>query len=244
MDERNLNIPHATYLKVELAMTKQINNHSLAESISALADNEASPLELHRLLKASESDPEVKSTWSRYQLISAAMRRDLPEIQTGDFAARLSAALEDEPSHKSAPSEGGQWWKNLGRVAVAASVAVVAIVGIQNFPGQLAGPELATVASDSDAASSEMSSRSAVSLPAGYYAPSLPVARTASAQLGYEPSARQVLFEPRQQETLPVSLDEIRAHLHQLFQEHSDHAALNSNHGVLPYARVVADDED
>src|SRR5690625_5430743 len=88
MDERNLNIPHATYLKVELAMTKQINNHSLAESISALADNEASPLELHRLLKASESDPEVKSTWSRYQLISAAMRRDLPEIQTGDLARK------------------------------------------------------------------------------------------------------------------------------------------------------------
>src|SRR5690625_6623274 len=81
------------------------------------------------------------------------MRRELPEIQTGDFAARLSAALEDEPSHKSAPSEGGQWWKNLGRVAVAASVAVVAIVGIQNFPGQLAEPELATVASGSDATS-------------------------------------------------------------------------------------------
>ena len=225
-------------------MTKQSNNHSLAESISALADNEVSPLELHRLLKASESDPEVKSTWTRYQLISGAMRRDLPEIQTGDFAARLSAALEDEASHKGVPNKAGQWWKNLGRVAVAASVAVVAIMGVQNLPGHLSEPELATVASDSEATPAEVPSRSAVSLPAGYYAPSLPVARTASAQIGYEPSARQVLFEPRQQETLPVSLDEIRAHLHQLFQEHSDHAALNSNHGVLPYARVVADDED
>lgn len=228
-------------------MTKQSNNHSLAESISALADNEASPLELHRLLKASESDPDVKSTWNRYQLISAAMRRELPEIQTGDFAARLSAALEDEPSHKGVPSKAGQWWKNLGRVAVAASVAVVAIMGVQNLPGHLGEPEFAEVASGSEITPTEVPSRSAVSLPAGYYAPSLPVARTASAQIGYEPrarEARQVLFEPYQQETLPVSLDEIRAHLHQLFQEHSEHAALNSNHGVLPYARVVADDED
>lgn len=97
-------------------MTKQSNNHSLAESISALADNEASPLELHRLLKACESDPEVKSTWARYQLISAAMRRDLPEVQTGDFAARLSAALENEPSHKGEPvgqTCGGKGWAEL-----------------------------------------------------------------------------------------------------------------------------------
>lgn len=227
-------------------MTKQSNNHFLAETISALADNETSPLELHRLLKASESDPEVKSTWARYQLISAAMRRDLPEIQTGDFAARLSAALEDEPNHTGVPSKSkaGQWWKNLGRVAVAASVAVVAIMGVQNFPGQMSEPELASVTPAGEIGQTEAPSRSAVSLPAGYYAPSLPVARTASAQIGYEPNARQVLFEPRQQETHPVNLDEIRAHLHQLFQEHSDHAALNSNQGVLPYARVVADDED
>lgn len=228
-------------------MTKQSNNHSLAESISALADNEASPLELHRLLKACESDPEVKSTWARYQLISAAMRRDLPEVQTGDFAARLSAALENEPSHKGGASRANLWWKGLGRVAVAASVAVVAIVGVQNIPTQLGEPEFAAVTPDDDMTSTEAPVRSAVSLPAGYYAPSLPVARAASAQVGYEPrvrEARQVLFEPRQQETLPVNLDEIRAHLHQLFEEHSDHAALNSNHGVLPYARVVADDED
>ncbi|MDQ2075278.1 sigma-E factor negative regulatory protein [Marinimicrobium sp. ABcell2] len=231
-------------------MTKQSNNHPLAESVSALADNEASPLELHRLLKASESDPEIKSTWARYQLISAALRHDLPEIQTGDFAARMSAALEDEVSHKGAPGKASQWWKNLGRVGVAASVAVVAIMGVQQLPGHLADPELAAAgqtAQSSEVTRSEAPSRSAVSLPAGYYSPSLPVARTASAQSGYEPrsrDARQVLFEPRQQESVPVNIDEIRAHLHQLIQEHSDHAALNSNHGALPYARVVADDED
>src|SRR5690606_37766637 len=97
---------------------------------------------------------------------------------------------------------------------------------------------------------SETPTRPAVSLPAGYNTDTVPVARTASAglggQRGYEPlprTRRQVLFAPRQ-ESVPVPIEEIRAYLSALVEEHSDHAAQNSNQGALPYARVVADDED
>lgn len=233
-------------------MTEQSNNHSLPESLSALADGEASSLELHRLLKASETDPEVKATWSRYQLISSAMRRDLPAFEASDLAARVSLALDDEASHKSASGKMSHWWQNLGRVGVAASVAVAALVGVQQFPGGTAEPELASserVEQGVQVVQEESQNRPAVSLPAGYAGQgtaAAPLARTASAQSGYDPrpqEARQVLFVPRQ-ESVPVNVEEIRAHLNQLIQEHSDHAVLNSNHGALPYARVVADDED
>lgn len=242
-------------------MTEQSNNHPLAESVSALADDEASALELHRLLKASETDPEIKAVWSRYQLIGSAMRRELPAVQVGDLASRISAAIEQEDLYSSeslpAPSEAsgeerrrfGGWWQQLGRVAVAASVAVVAVIGVQQFPIESAAPELAgsaPIPSDGEAETREDSPRSAVSLPAGYYAPNLPVARNASAQTGYAPRSsegRQVLFVPRQTST-PVPVEEIRAQLHQLIEAHSEHAARNTNQGVLPFARIVVEEED
>lgn len=242
-------------------MTEQSNNHPLAESVSALADDESSALELHRLLKASETDPEIKAIWSRYQLIGAAMRRELPALQGSEFASRISAAVELEdllpPEHsQSAPEASeqrqrrfGGWWQQLGRVAVAASVAVVAVIGVQQFPSETAAPELAGADSApvaAEAESREDSPRAAVSLPAGYYTPNLPAARNVSAQTGYEPrssEARQVMFVPRQAST-PVPVEEIRAHLHQLIEAHSEHAARNTSQGVLPFARVVVEEED
>lgn len=240
-------------------MTEQSNNHPLAESVSALADDEASSLELHRLLKASETDPEIKATWSRYQLIGSAMRRELPAVNVGDLASRVSAAVEqidlDAPENPQAtenpvkePRRFGGWWQQLGRVAVAASVAVVAVLGVQQFPLESPAPELAGSApapSVGEAEAREDSPRPAVSLPAGYYAPNLPVARNASVQGGYEPrsgEARQVLFVPRQTST-SVPVEEIRAHLHQLIEAHSEHAARNTNQGVLPFARVVVEED-
>ncbi len=239
-------------------MTEQTNNHPLAESVSALADDEASGLELHRLLKASETDPEIKAIWSRYQLIGSAMRRELPALQGTDLARQISAAIEQEDLYVPEPLQGpsepsgegqrrfGGWWQQLGRAAVAASVALVAVVGVQQFPLDPTAPKLAGGASSSvEAQSREDSPRSAVSLPAGYYAPNLPVTRNASVQTGYEPrssEARQVLFVPRQAST-PVPVEEIRAHLNQLIEAHSEHAARNTNQGVLPFARVVVEED-
>src|SRR5690554_6715693 len=125
-----------SFTEVKLRMTQQTNSHPLAESISALADNQASELELQRILKASESDPEVNATWSRYQVTSAAMRGDLPILELSDFAARVSAAIDKEETYKvepeSAPKKPVGWWQNLGRFAVATSVAGGVVLFAQN----------------------------------------------------------------------------------------------------------------
>lgn len=255
-------------------MTEQ-NNHPLNESLSALVDGEATPLELRRLLKASASESELNERWSRYHLASAAMRRDLGAVAPAGFAAGVSKALEQEPSaafdeepsaavneepsaafgdKPSAAAKPRSWWQGLGRVAVAASVAGAVLIGVQQYPGGFeAGAGSTSVASGSGIETNEAQTQSGtadrepVSLPAGYQAPAFPAARTASAQSGYEPAQRtnrEVIFVPVQSESSQVPVEEIRAYLNQLMQEHSAHAARNSNQGVLPFARASSEDDN
>lgn len=228
-------------------MTEQ-SNHSMNESLSALVDGEASPLEVRRLLKAGATDSEVSeftTRWSRYQLAGSVMRRELEVMAPSGFADRIRAALEEEAS----PSSGQRhWWQRVGQAAVAASVAGAVLIGVQQYPGTASEN---TVAGNTPAAAqsgaNDVSRSQPVSLPAGYQAPSLPTARTASAESGYDPvqrPSREVIFVPVRAETDQIPAEEIRAYLNQLMQAHSDHAARNSNQGVLPFARVTNQDEE
>lgn len=232
-------------------MTQQTTHHPLAESLSALMDNEASELELQRILKASESDTEVRATWSRYQVARAALHRDLPVLEVGDFAARVSAALEQEDTHAAAPitaaapeKKAVQWWQNVARFAVAASVAGGVVLFAQNFGGT--SPEApATMAATAPATTAVP----APSLPAGYHAQPLS-ARAVGLQTGYESRQqdnRQVMFVPlpsSSQSAAQVSNEEVRDYLNKLIEEHADNAALNSGQGMLPFARVVLTEEE
>ena len=154
------------------------------------------------------------------------------------FAERVSAALENEPT-----ARRSNWWQSLSRVAVAASVAGALVVGVQQYPqwaGSSAPAELA--ATEAEAPNGNASAeQETLSLPAGYNAPSQPIARTASAQSGYEPNQREqrrVLFVPIQAQSSQVPLEEVRAYLYYLMQQHTHQAARNNNQGVLPYARL------
>jgi len=208
------------------------------EALSALADGEASELELRRLLKASESDPGLDARWERYQLMGSALRQDLQLGAPQGFAGRVSQAVQDEPS-----SVRSNWLQSLGRVAVAASVAGALVLGVQQYPQWSGGSAPAEMAGNEAGASEGQGGgeQETLSLPAGYNAPSQPMARTASAQSGYEPSEqerRRVLFVPIQSQSGQVPLEEVRAYLDYLMQEHTHQAARNSNQGALPYARL------
>lgn len=120
-----------------------MSREALKESLSAVMDNEADELELRRLLAASD-DPQLRSTWSRYQLARAAMHKDLlvPHL---DIAAAVSAALADEalPEPVKAVASRGSW-RGLGRMAVAASVTVAVLAGVRLYNGgDMAGQQLA-----------------------------------------------------------------------------------------------------
>ncbi|WP_111640390.1 sigma-E factor negative regulatory protein [Marinimicrobium alkaliphilum] len=224
-------------------MTEPTHHHPLAESLSALMDDQADEMELQRLLKASESDAELKATWSRYQMASASLRRDLPATAPSDFGARLSAALADEPALGAGRGSAlNRWWQNAGRVAVAASVAAAVIFGVQQYGGGSApvGGEAPAMA---ESERSEL--RPSASAPAGFQSPALN-ARPVSAQSGFDgrsQQARQVIFEPRQAND-QIPIEQIRAYLNLLIDEHTDHASFNSGQGMLPFARAVVGETD
>ncbi|EGM78794.1 negative regulator of sigma E activity [Rheinheimera sp. A13L] len=119
--------------------------------ISAASDNQAiSPEQLDRLLQ----DAEVQQSFARYHLIGAAIRNELPAKLDMQFADNFASLLDQEPAyqlesspvvhHQKAPVS---FWTKLGEAAntgwfktgfqgtVAASVALVAVLGVQQFQG-------------------------------------------------------------------------------------------------------------
>jgi sigma-E factor negative regulatory protein RseA len=109
----------------------------LREQISALCDHELPEGEHELLLRRFSVEKSLRLHWERYHLIGAAMRKELPAVDSRGLADRVMASLRIETV---AEPEQARFTPNLLRgfagMAIAATVAVVAIVGI----GRSAGP--------------------------------------------------------------------------------------------------------
>lgn len=117
--------------------------------VSALVDNEANV----DTLNVSDVNTE---TFARYSLIGDVMRSETaPSIQI-DIAAKVAQQLEQEPVHAQFARQDdtadeavvntntvvrGNWWRGIAQTAIAASVAVVAVVGVQQYGATGANPE-------------------------------------------------------------------------------------------------------
>ncbi len=101
----------------------------LREMISALTDDEIPTAELEMLLRRVSRDPELKACWGRYQLIGECVRGELAGQADLSLVDRIHAALEDEPT-ASGPRQPS-WLKTAAGVAIAASVAMVAVFTMQ-----------------------------------------------------------------------------------------------------------------
>jgi len=224
----------------DIAMTENNGREQLNESISALVDGEASDIELRRIIKASESDDDVRKQWSRYQLISQVMQGEAPASARVDLSASIRTAIEDEPEAKKG------WFHNAARVAIAASVAGVVVMTAQLSQQQSIAPE-AQVAGRTEAP--QAVSPATLSLPAGFQAPSV-AARTVSSE-----SVSSFIQKERQSGSVAPSpqlvlkssampSQEVQQHIQEIMTLHANQAALNSNRGILPYARVPVQGAD
>lgn len=110
-------------------------SESLRESISALVDDEAQELELHRVLANMEENEELRHTWRRYQAASFTMKRQMDCRFDMDISDRVSAALVDEPIIDSdVPVEktlSARIFKPALSMAVAASAAFLVVFAVQ-----------------------------------------------------------------------------------------------------------------
>ena len=112
-------------------------NEANKERLSAFMDDEIEGLDknqVEQLLK----DPDMLDTWSRYHLVSDALRRNLPEHLDRDLAGRISGAIEREPAIVAPGVLSRSFARPVAGFAIAASVAALAIFGIQQQ--QPAGP--------------------------------------------------------------------------------------------------------
>ena len=110
----------------------------LNEQLSALVDGELAEHEYELLLARLDNDPELRARWARYNLISDTLRNHLPDRLAPGLAAQVSGALDQEPSHATATpltGHGGRLGKQVIGGALAAAVAVVAIIGVQQQLG-------------------------------------------------------------------------------------------------------------
>jgi len=112
------------------------------ESLSALADGECDELERVRILKTLRGSAELRKRWEGMHAVRAVMRGERGDLLSADFADNVSRAI-DEEAHMLVPERTGDgarvprsWRKPAAGLAIAASVAVVSILGLQTLQNQ------------------------------------------------------------------------------------------------------------
>jgi sigma-E factor negative regulatory protein RseA len=109
-------------------------SEQIREQVSAFLDGELPDTETELLLKRLTRDGELRESFGRYALIGEALRGSGSPILTRGFASRVNLAIDGEPAHEpalSTPPRASRWWRPLAGVSVAAGVAAVAIVALQ-----------------------------------------------------------------------------------------------------------------
>lgn len=117
-------------------MTDKHNEH-----LSALVDGEdIDDSVLDSMLK----DNAQRAQFQRYQLASSIIRNDAKAGMVMDISAAVAAQVSQEPTHaqtakvssvmkRSFKAANDNWWRSAASVAVAASVALVTVIGVQNY---------------------------------------------------------------------------------------------------------------
>lgn len=114
-------------------------SEKMNESLSALMDGEADELELRRTLNELSENDDLRSRWERYHLISAVLKKE-PQIDHVRIKTGIWAALDLEEGNQSEDilisankmqaSDVRSWRGNLGKLAVAATVAIAVVLGV------------------------------------------------------------------------------------------------------------------
>jgi len=111
-------------------------NNNLKQQVSELLDDELDPQAALRLLNEALEEVQITKTLNRYAMISQALKNDGLVFSNDSFLKNVSAQIEREPTYL-LPNRKRQTTHNrrYGLIALAASIAIVAVLGAQG-PGQ------------------------------------------------------------------------------------------------------------
>jgi sigma-E factor negative regulatory protein RseA len=108
------------------------------EQLSCLMDGELDPKAQEFLLRRLAGDAGMSKRWRRYHLVRACLHKELESADC--IADRVRQALDSEPAAE-AESTMPRWLRPVAGGAIAASVALVAIVGINSSLLERSQPE-------------------------------------------------------------------------------------------------------
>lgn len=109
------------------------------EIISRILDEGVSEFEAHRILKEMHSSPELRATYQRYNLISHAIRKQLPAKFNHNFTDEVMSKISEEDVNNAQSNTSFTALATSNKIkatvglAIAASVAVFSFVTIQNY---------------------------------------------------------------------------------------------------------------
>jgi sigma-E factor negative regulatory protein RseA len=106
----------------------------IREQVSTFLDGELPDSESELLLKRLTRDADLRASFGRYALIGETLRGASRAPVSRGFAARVNRAIDGEPGTaipQVMRTARSRWWKPVAGAAVAASVAAVAVVALQ-----------------------------------------------------------------------------------------------------------------
>ncbi|NBB92417.1 MAG: hypothetical protein GVY32_04515 [Gammaproteobacteria bacterium] len=101
---------------------------SSRENLSSLMDGELDRRGRKFLLRRLSGDADMKAAWGRMHTVRACLHRE--RLAGSDLVSRVADALAEEPMPGGRPAQ--RWLRPVAGGAIAASVALMAIVGINS----------------------------------------------------------------------------------------------------------------
>jgi len=127
-----------------------MNKDSL-EHISSLMDGEIQRETSQFLIRRLGTDESLRDTWNRYHLIRDCLRHPDGGGATSILTTRVTAALAREPHPEEMPATRRttiEWAKPFVGVAIAASVALMAVFAVSPMNSNLSNPSVTTASTD------------------------------------------------------------------------------------------------
>jgi len=213
-------------------------SEKMNESLSALMDGEADELELRRTLNELSENDGLRSRWERYHLMSAVMKKE-PHFDQARIKAGIWAELDlgDErysedifiSANNSQVSGVRSWGGNLGKLAVAATVALAVVfsVNLGTEPGSNPGQPAQLIA---EGGSSEPGAQQIENAIPG-------TVLVAGSKLAYRtPEVQQASADLLSKH--PTLEDMRRANAYQL--HHVQSTAINKHPSMVPFVKMAA----
>ena len=181
----------------------------------------------------------ARDTWWRYHLVSDVLKHESPLLAHRDMTRRISAALESEPAILIPKSfqHRRDWIKPLAGLAIAASVAVIAILGLQHNEEDIPGGS--AVMPQTVAQSPQPIPKTVVAQPIQELSPiATPIVRQ------FRPPATLASIQTSQSQTAPAMSPEYSRMNSYLLNYNEYRTRETRMQGMLPYVRIIAHESD